>query len=478
MDRPDSLQNYSILLVDDDESVLLGAQYLLESHGIQPVATIQDPRQVLPWLAEHSVDCVVLDLIMPYISGQNLLPQIIHTHPNIPVIVMTASQDLENAISLMKEGAFDFLVKPVDENRFIMTMRRAIEVVSLRYQVIALRDTLLGARLRQPEVFSAIITRSRKMGAIFQYLEAIAGKSEPILITGETGVGKDLIAQSIHSLSKKPGKLVAVNVASLDDNMFSDTLFGHVRGAFTGAEKDREGMIAQAAGGTLFLDEIGDITPVSQVKLLRLLENGTYFPLGSDLSKMSQARIVAATNQNLRQLMARGQFRQDLYFRLSSHPVEIPPLRQRQEDIPLLVSHFLTEANGDSEKPPPRIPPELLSLLSIHPFPGNIRELRAMVFNALAQHRVGSVLSLETFRAAIQEHRSIPDLGHCETVEGSDQPLMDIPGRFPTLREADHFLVQEAMKRADHNQGIAATLLGISRQSLNYRLNSRKKGES
>ncbi|MBF0463363.1 MAG: sigma-54-dependent Fis family transcriptional regulator [Magnetococcales bacterium] len=443
----------AVLLVDDDESVLLGAQYLLESHGIQPVMTLQDSRLVMPWLETNTASCVVLDLIMPFLSGQQLLPQIIHSHPNIPVVVMTASQDLENAISLMKEGAFDFLVKPVDENRFVMALRRAIEVVSLRHQVMALRDTLLGARLHSPESFAPIITRSRKMGAIFQYLEAVSTTTEPILVTGETGVGKELIAQSIHRLSHRPGKLVSVNVASLDDNMFSDTLFGHVRGAFTGAEKDREGMISQAANGTLFLDEIGDITPPSQVKLLRLLENDTYYPLGSDLPRMSQARIVAATNRNLRQRMAQGQFRQDLFFRLSSHPVEIPPLRKRTEDIPLLVAHFLNEAAASSDRPPPRIPPELISLLSIHPFPGNIRELRSLVFNAMARHRVGSVLSLESFRAAIQDHR-LPTAGEAgEEMPEDGTPLLEIAGRFPSLREAEQFLVAEAMKRANHNQG-------------------------
>jgi transcriptional regulator with PAS, ATPase and Fis domain len=312
------------------------------------------------------------------------------------------------------------------------------------------------------------------MESIFQYIEAIADSREPVLITGETGTGKELVAQAVHRLSGCSGEMVSLNVAGLDDNMFSDTLFGHLRGAFTGADREREGLIAKAVGGTLFLDEVGDLNKASQVKLLRLLQDQRYYPLGSDLQRLSDARVIAATNQPLHKRMANGKFRQDLYFRLSSHPIEIPPLRQRLDDIPLLVQHFIEVAAASMSKQAPAPPEELITLLSVYDFPGNVRELRAMIHNAVAQHRSGPVLSMESFREVIQR-------GRRETVDdragrdSGNEPALTIGGRFPTLKEAENLLVEEAMRRAKGNQGIAATLLGITRQSLNRRVQLRQE---
>ena len=455
-----------VILLDDEADLLFSTSYLLNSHGIASVVTLQDGAELLPYLEKHRAGMVVLDLFMPRISGLELLPKVIQSHPEVPVVVMTAAQDVETAVSCMREGAFDYLVKPVEESRMVSSVRRALEVRSLRDQLGTLRSSLMTRRLRNPEAFAHIVTGNRHMESIFQYIEAIADSREPVLITGETGTGKELIAQAIHRLSGCTGELVSLNVAGLDDNMFSDTLFGHVRGAFTGAEREREGLIAKAAGGTLFLDEIGDLNKSSQVKLLRLLQDQKYYPLGSDLQRLSDARIVAATNQPLHKRMGSGKFRQDLYFRLSSHPIEIPPLRHRQDDIPLLVQFFIEEAAASMGKPAPSPPDELFTLLSVYEFPGNVRELRAMIYNAVAQHRSGPVLSMESFRELIQRGRREPSEDHDE----GDEPPLAIAGRFPTLKDAEHFLVAEAMRRAKGNQGIAATLLGITRQSLNRRL--------
>ncbi len=214
--------------------------------------------------------------------------------------------------------------------------------------------------------------------------------------------------------------------------MFADTLFGHVRGAFTGAERERQGAIALAAGGTLFLDEIGDLGKASQVKLLRLLQEQRYYPLGSDLQRVSDARIVAATNQPLHRRMARGKFRQDLYFRLSSHPIEIPPLRQRMDDIPLLMQHFIDEAAASLGRQAPAPPDELITLLSVYEFPGNVRELRAMIYNAVALHRSGPVLSMDGFRTLIERDRRQSADNRPLTDDG---PPLAINGRFPTLKD-------------------------------------------
>ena len=460
-----------VVLVDDEADLLLATGWLLGSHGIAPVVTQQDGHALLPYLARHRVGMVLLDLYMPGIGGLELLPRVVEQHPEVPVVVMTAAQDVETAVACMREGAFDYLVKPVEESRLVSAVRRALEVRSLRDQVGTLRTSLLTRRLHHPEAFAAIVTGNQRMRAIFQYLEAIADSPEPALITGETGTGKELIARAIHELSGCSGELVAINAAGLDDHLFSDTLFGHVRGAFTGAERDRQGAIAKAAGGTLFLDEIGDLDKAAQVKLLRLLQEQTYYPLGSDLQRPCEARVIAATNQLLHKRMARGKFRQDLYFRLSSHPIEVPPLRQRRDDIPLLVQHFIDEAAASLVRQSPSAPEELITLMSVYDFPGNVRELRAMIYNAVALHRSGPVLSMESFRALIDQGRR---QAQNDWPAVDDEPPLAITGRFPTLKEADAFLIDEAMRRAKDNQGIAATLLGITRQSLNRRLQKRR----
>ena len=453
-----------VLLVDDEPTVLLSSRMILGSAGIKQVLTLEDSRQVMPLLAEQDVSVVILDLFMPYISGTQLLPEIVREHPEIPVIVMTASQEIETAVACMKEGAFDYLVKPVEENRFVSSVKRALELRDLRRQMGALKRSLMNDELEHGEAFSGIVTVSRKMRSLFQYLEAVSGSAEPVLITGETGTGKELLAESIHRLSGRSGEFVPVNVAGLDDALFSDTLFGHRRGAFSGADTSREGMVARAAGGTLFLDEIGDLTPASQVKLLRLLQERQYFPLGSDMAKLSDARILCATHRDLGTRMAEETFRSDLYYRLSVHQVEIPPLRKRREDIPALVTFFATEAASSLDKKPPEAPAELMALLENYHFPGNVRELRAMVFDAVARHKSGPVLAAKSFRKTIKQQINTAPAGK-KNGEKADQD-----GKFLTLKEAERQHIEEALRRAGDNQGTAAALLGISRPALNRRL--------
>ncbi|MDJ0872655.1 MAG: sigma-54 dependent transcriptional regulator [Gammaproteobacteria bacterium] len=461
---------FSVVLVDDEEEVLFSSSLLLESHGITPVLTMNDGRKLLPHLDQHGAGAVILDLFMPHVSGVELLPEIVARHPATPVVVMTASQEVETAVACMREGAFDYLVKPVEESRYVSCVRRALETSSLRQQVGALKRSLLHERLEHDQAFSEIITNSARMFSLFQYLEAIADSREAVLITGETGVGKGLIAQAMHRISKRNGEMVSVNVAGLDDNMFSDTLFGHRKGAYSGATEHRDGMVAKAAGGTLFLDEIGDLKKTSQVKLLRLLQEQTYYPLGSDVARMSDARIVAATNQDLRQALSEGRFRPDLYYRLSGHQVEVPPLRERTEDLPLLLGHFLEDAAGTMAMPTPEPTPELLTLLSLHDFPGNVRELRAMIFDAVARHRSGPFLSMESFKEAMERGRTrVVDAGQ-QNVSSGIQPAVHVSGPFPTLKELEALIIAEALRRAGSNQGIAAMLLGISRPALNRRL--------
>lgn len=459
-----------VVIVDDDASVLLSTKILLGNGGIRQVLTLEHGQNLLPLLETEEVGVILLDLLMPRVSGHQLLPQLIESFPEIPVIVMTAMDEVDTAVASMKTGAFDYLVKPVEENRLLSSVLHALEVRMLRRQVGAIKRHLLSDSLENPRVFDSIVTGNRKIRSIFQYIEAIARSSEPVLICGETGVGKELFTEAIHRLSGRMGELVRVNVAGLDDTLFSDTLFGHQKGAFTGALEPRDGLVAQAAGGTLLLDEIGDLKPASQVKLLRLLQEHSYYPLGSDLPRNSDVRIICATSQDLRKLLKKDRFRSDLYFRLSVHQIDIPPLRQRQEDLPLLVNHFIGKAAAEMAKPAPSAPQELFILLANYGFPGNVRELRAMVYNAVALHQKGVVLSMESFRTAIEKRHQMEATLFPSPLKKGGHPAIYIPDTFPTLKTTETFLIQEALRRANQNQGIAAILLGISRLALNRRL--------
>ncbi len=285
-------------------------------------------------------------------------------------------------------------------HRLIGGVMRAIRMRELERDNREMSDRFLAGTVQHPEAFSSIISADRGMQTIFAYVEAVAKSPQPLLITGESGVGKELLARAAHTLSDCKGPLVSVNVAGLDDTVFADTLFGHLRGAFTGADQPRKGMIEEATDGTLFLDEIGDLSIASQVKLLRLLQEGEYFPLGSDRPKRLKARIVVATHCDLVEREAQGSFRRDLYYRLRTHRIHVPPLRERKGDIPLLLDYFLAEAARDLDKKKPTPPRELTQLLSTYAFPGNVRELRSMVYDAVSVHR-DRILSMESFIQAI-----------------------------------------------------------------------------
>ena len=465
--------SFPILLVDDEKHILLSSESVLRFAGIREVRAVDDSRQVLPFLEKSDIGVIVLDLFMPYLPGKELLATICREYPHIPVIVMTAADEVETAVECMRIGAFDYLVKPVENSRLISSVRRALEICSLKSQVLQLREHLLTNRVKHPEAFSSIITASPKMSAIFQYCEVIAESLQPVIIIGETGAGKELVAKAIHDLSGVRGKFIPVNIAGLDDNMFSDTLFGHKKGAFTGADQARSGLITQAAGGTLFLDEIGDLSELSQVKLLRLLQEQEYYPVGSDIPLISDARIVAATNRDLREMTAAKTFRNDLYFRLCSHQVMLPPLRERGEDIPLLLEFFLKAAAQIFRKSTPTYPAELVTLLSSYDFPGNIREMKSMVFDAVARHVTG-MLSMERFREVIGNRPALTGQDSRLSQRLNDW-LLESGGRFPKVREVEGLLIDEALKLAKGNQGIAASLLGFTRQTLNKRLKVRKE---
>ena len=463
------MNDVSILLIDDEPMLLKASKLLLMSRGYPSVFTISDSCGVMGYLAEHEASVVVLDLFMPKLSGLDLLPQLVSEYPEVPVIVMTATDETDTAVECMKKGAFYFLVKPVEPEKLVATIRMAIEQRMMSSELSTLRDQFFTDKIRNPEAFTSIVTVSSKMHTLFKYMEAVAQSRQPVLICGETGVGKELIAKALHALSGCTGNFVAVNVAGLDDTVFSDTLFGHRKGAFTGADRAREGLIAKAASGTLFLDEIGDLNDQSQIKLLRLLQEREFYAVGSDSPSTTNARVLLATNHDLQKLVAEGRFRKDLYFRLYAHRLLIPPLRERTEDLPLLLDHFLVKAAREFDRKKPTPPPELVTLLQNYPFPGNVRELEALVYDAVARHSEG-VLSMESFREVLTDFNSGHIVERSKSV-GNDA-LIELFGHFPTLVEVEEYLISEALQRAKGNQGIAANLLGIARQTLNKRLRS------
>ncbi|MGB2688145.1 MAG: sigma-54 dependent transcriptional regulator, partial [Desulfobacterales bacterium] len=319
---------FPVILVDDEEQALDSFEIALRSANMNHFIRCQDSRDVMPTLSGREVEVMLLDLRMPHVSGEELLLKVNSDFPEIPVIIITGANDVETAVKCMKHGAFDYMVKPVEKSRLVSGVRRALQLRELQKENRLLKAHVLFDKLQHPGAFSKIVTNSAGMRSIFQYIEAISKSPRPVLITGETGVGKELVAKAVHALSHREGDFVPVNVAGLDDNIFSDTLFGHKKGAFTGAEQARSGLIEQASGGTLFLDEIGDLSAPSQVKLLRLLQDGDFFPLGSDVAKGSNARIIVATNQDLDWLKSSGRFRKDLYYRLCDHHIHVPPLRE------------------------------------------------------------------------------------------------------------------------------------------------------
>lgn len=456
-----------VFIIDDEQNSIASMEINLLSKGIDNFISCHDSREVLDILEKQDVSVMLLDLMMPFVSGEQILGEVARMYPHIPVIVVTGDDSTDKAVACMQAGAFDFVVKPFEMDRLLPSLNRAIEVYRLRHENRMLADQLRSDKLRNPEAFAAIKTQNAGMISLFKYCEAIAEGQQPVLITGETGVGKELFAAALHRLRKGSGGYVVVNVAGLDDHTFSDALFGHVKGAYTGADRDRAGMISRAEGGTIFLDEIGDLGEQAQIKLLRFLENREYFPLGSDSARISSARVVVATNKAVGQAIEQRRFRQDLFFRLSTHHVHIPPLRERRDDIPLLVDAFIEMAAAEFGKAKPSLTPESLLFLQALQFPGNVRELKAIVYDAVGSAS-GQKLNVNVF---LKKHRDEPEFGDSFRNSSPDREAWaESLYPLPTLKEASRSLIAEALRRTGNNQSNAAAMLGITPQALSQRL--------
>jgi DNA-binding NtrC family response regulator len=488
-DASPSYPESPILVVDDDETLRTRIELLFARAGLDNVVATDDQGLASAMVAEGRAGLVLLDLFLPEEVGETLLREFSIAAPEVPVIVLTSSADTATVVRCMKAGAVDYLIKPIDETRLFISVWNALASIELRAEARGFRDRVLAGKLERPEAFARIITSDERVLALFKYVESVARSRQPVLITGETGTGKELFARAVHEASDRKGPFLAVNVGGLDDTMFSDSLFGHRKGAYTGADTQRAGLLKEAMGGTILLDEIGDLETHSQIKLLRLLQEGEYYPLGADSPLRSDARVVAATTKDLKSAAAAGAFRSDLFYRLQTHPIAIPPLRERPGDLPLLARRFLDYSARDlgtpfrDESALKACADGVASALEEYSFPGNVRELQSLLHDAVAEAR-GGELDLDGIRGRIgleprgktqkgrdQSKATVP--ASSPSVEGAGLPPLAqslAEGRIPTLQEAERELVRMAVASASGNLSQAASILGISRQTLYNKL--------
>jgi len=465
-----------IFMIDDEENFLKSASFILKSNGINNIMLSSDSEAALTLLYKNEYSLILLDLNMPKIAGVDILKKIVVDFPQIPVVILTAEMRIEKAVECIKEGAYDYIVKPVDKNKLLTMIRNIINLNEIRDENELLKRQIVMKK--SDELFNSfyeIITNNDEMKSIFKYADAIARTNLPVLITGETGTGKELLAKAIHRISGREGKFVPINISGIDDTMISDTLFGHKRGSFTGSVEPRKGLLEQASNGTLFLDEIGDLDLNSQIKLLRVLQERMFYPIGSDVEVIVDVRFIFATNQEIEKLIIANKIRKDFYYRLQSHHIHLPPLRDRKDDIPLLIEYFFEKASKDLNKKKPSYPKELITILNNYNFPGNIRELGGMINDALSMHNKG-IISLKSFYekinlSGVKTGEYIHNGKNIQNIEINT----GLPDKFLTLKEIEKYWIKKALEKADGNQTIAAKLLGISRRALNNRLNRDKQ---
>ncbi|MBI3665670.1 MAG: sigma-54-dependent Fis family transcriptional regulator [Acidobacteria bacterium] len=441
-----------LLVVEDEASLLRVLEVQLSTAGFH-IEKAVSAEEALPVLDRGGLDAVLTDLKLPGMEGLELLARIRHADPALPVIIMTAYGTVETAVQAMKAGASDYVLKPFSLDDLVMTINKALEVRALREENRQLKEEL--SRRYQ---FDNIIGRSSKMQEVFAAVTRVAPTRATVLLAGESGIGKDLIAHAIHHHSPRRARpFVKINCSAIPENLMESELFGHEKGAFTGASAARAGKFEQADGGTVFLDEIGDVPSPVQVKLLRVLQEREFERLGSNKTISVDVRVIAATNQDLRAALEQGAFREDLYYRLNVVPINIPPLRERKEDIPFLVEHFLAKYAADTDGRVASVSPAALEKLVAYHWPGNVRELENVIQRAMVM-TAGTRLEPADIQLDVDRRASpAPDGAHF------------LPAGY-SLEQYEQELIREALRRAGGNKSQAARLLGLTRNSLRYRL--------
>ena len=442
-----------ILVVDDDESLRRVTQVQLEAEGYT-VAIAADGEQALAALDKSPQDLVITDLMMPGMSGIDLLRRIRELYPEVTVILVTAFGSVESAVEAMKLGAYDYITKPVNPDALRLTVRRALEHIGLQEEVRALRRTL-----DQKYGFESVIGRSAPLLYVLETAARAAQSEATVLIRGETGTGKELLAKGIHFNSNRREKpFVTINCGAIPRELLESELFGHLKGSFTGAVAHKKGKVEMADGGTIFLDEIGDVPLELQVKLLRLIQEREIEKIGEGKPVKVDVRIIAATHRNLQAMIEDGGFREDLYYRLNVIPLEIPPLRERAEDVPELVGHFFTRAKQRHGREELALPEALMPYFCAYRWPGNVRELENVMERLVVLAR-GQAVTLEDLPEALRRERP-----------AQEALQLDLPPHGISLEAVEKELILRALKKCDWNQTQAARYLDLSRKTLIYRM--------
>lgn len=443
-----------ILVVDDDEGLLFSIRAALMSSGLPDPALVSDGRKVSELIKKHRFSLVLLDLIMPHVDGMEVLKQIKKNAPVTECIIITAVDEVDMAVKAMRYGAYDYLVKPLNLERTTIAITHALERYQLKQGMALFERPQSFDDLKHPDAFGTMVAKDEAMALVFRQAEICAESDYNVMITGETGVGKGMLARIIHQIgSRNKGPFVAVNMPAFSSSLFEDDIFGHIRGAYTGAVADKRGIFETARGGTLFLDEITELAPAMQSKLLRVIEEKEFYRLGSTDIVNVDLRILSASNRDVSDAISNGHLRRDLYFRLNEYHIHIPPLRRRPKDIPFLADHFLRIHSAKNKKRISGITNDALEVLQHYLFPGNVRELENIIASAVLVEG-GEELGLAALHNLISKH-----------VQPRDQADIFLP-----LEELQRQHIIRALELTDGNRTRAARLLGIGLRTLQRKL--------
>lgn len=455
----------SVVIIDDNPRSLEFVSTALARDGVE-IFTAPDPEEGLDLVYSHRPQIVMTDLVMPNMSGMDVLDRIMEFDPSIEVILMTAHYTTETAVEAIRKGAADYLNKPISLALLRERVGRLIDTAVERQRILKVDDELMRAAQ-----FEGIVGRSPQMWEVFSRVRRIAPHYRAALITGETGTGKDLVAQAIHKLSKVSGKFVVLNCSAVVETLFESELFGHVKGAFTGADRDKPGLFEHANGGTLFLDEIGDMPLATQAKLLRVLQNQEVQRVGSLTAQKIDVRVVAATNKDLRKAIAEKQFREDLFYRLSMVEIHVPPLIERMEDLPLLTRHFVEKFSRQYGKPVRGLTQRAQIVLNRYNWPGNVRELENVIGHACMM-AMGEMIDVGDLPQSLQhpEAGGLPTRAAPQEAMAASAAVQGDGASGLTFEEHEKQLLAQALAQSGGNQSKAARQLRIGRDALRYKM--------
>ena len=440
---------FNVLIVDDERNIREGLSKALEMDGHETYLA-RDGQEALDIIHQEEVDLVIADLRMPRLSGEELLRRVVDAWPTVPVIILTGHGTIETAVQAMRDGAFDFVTKPVNLDRLSLLVKRALSTRELVLQHRAMQE-----ELEQQRQFSNIIGKSSEMNKVLDVVKQVAPTKAGVMVTGESGVGKELIADALHTLSNRKDKpFIKVHCAALSESLLESELFGHEKGAFTGAVSRKRGRFELAHRGTIFLDEIGEISQSVQIKILRVLQEKAFERVGGEETLEVDVRIISATNKDLKAEIEKGKFREDLYYRLNVVNIHIPPLRERKEDVPLLAAAFIREFAQENSKPVEGIDPKARAALYNYSWPGNIRELRNVIESAVVMCK-GNIVTTDDLPPSVT---SEPENNYIRIPMGA------------TLAEAEQEIIRSTLSRHNGNKSRTAEVLGIGRKTLHRKI--------